>query len=65
MYLVDEDMIVGGYQGIWNINPENLKNADEIIFHVLDQGPASDEEKYLFLAGLESYSKNIPGPEIR
>ena len=65
IYLVEGDDIVGGYKAEWAVSPGELEGATEIVFHVLDQGFVSDEEKFLFLAGLESYSNKVPKPEIK
>ncbi len=65
IYVVDEESIIGGYIGEWSIKKGDFANADEIIFHVIEQGPATDDERFLFISGLSSYSKNVPSPEIR
>jgi len=65
IYLIDGDDITGGYKGEWTVTPEDLGGANKIVFHVLDQGLVSDEEKFLFLTGLESYSNKVPKPEIK
>ncbi|MBI2650356.1 hypothetical protein HYX04_03505 [Candidatus Woesearchaeota archaeon] len=65
IYLVDGENIVGGYSGDWKVGKDALRNAEEIVFHVVEQGEASDDERLLFAAGLSSYSKNIPSPELR
>ena len=65
IYVVEGDDIAGGYKAEWTVSPGELDNANEIVFHVLDQGFVSDDERFLFLTGLESYSSNIPKPEIK
>ncbi|MBI2658360.1 hypothetical protein HYX08_06745 [Candidatus Woesearchaeota archaeon] len=65
IYLVDDENIIGGYIGDWKVSRGSLRGADEIVFHVLEQGPASDDERFLFISGLSSYSKSIPAPELR
>ena len=65
MYLTDDDKILGGYRQRWTINPDELRGANEIVFHILEQGIVSDDERALFLAGLESYSQQIPKPELK
>lgn len=65
IYLVDEENIIGGYIGEWKAGKDDLRKADEIVFHAIEQGPASDDEKLLFISGLNSYSKKIPAPELR
>ena len=65
IYVVDEENIIGGYIGDWKVSKDALKDADEIVFHVVEQGPASDDERFLFISGLSSYSKNVPVPELK
>ncbi len=62
IFLSDDDKLLGGYQQKWTVNPQK---GEKIIFHVLDHGKASDDERALFIAGLESYSESIPRPEIK
>jgi len=63
--VVDEDNIIAGYIGEWKVGKESLKGADEAVFHVVEQGPASEDERFLFVSGLGSYSKNVPAPELK
>lgn len=65
IYLVDGDDIAGGYKAEWTVSPDELKGSNQVVFHVLDQGSVSEEEKLLFLTGLESYSDKIPKPELK
>ena len=65
IYLTDGEDIIGGYVGELKITKDDLKNANEIVFHVIEQGSATEDERSLFLSGLSSYSKNVPAPEIR
>lgn len=65
IYLVDEENILAGYIGDWKVSKSELKDANEIVFHVVEQGTASEDERLLFLSGLSSYSKNIPAPELK
>ncbi len=65
IYVSDDDNIVGGYSGEWKVSRNDLINADEIVFHVIEQGPATDDEIFLFLSGLKSYSKRVPMPELK
>ena len=65
IYVADEENIIGGYVGEWKVSKDNLKNANQVVFHVAEQGPASDDEKLLFISGLSSYSKRLPVPELR
>ena len=65
IYLVDGDNLIGGYSGTWKVSKDNLNNAQEAVFHVIYQGTATEDERALFISGLDSYSKNIPGPELK
>lgn len=65
IYLVDGQNLIGGYSADWKVTKEMLKGANEIIFHVVELASATDDERALFIAGLGSYSKNVPAPELR
>ena len=65
VYLLDEENIVGGYIGDLIVNKDDIRDADEIVFHVIEQGPASADERFLFISGLSSYSKSVPAPELK
>ncbi|MBI3027819.1 hypothetical protein HYY70_06945 [Candidatus Woesearchaeota archaeon] len=65
IYLVDDENIVGGYIGEWKAGKSALKESDEIVFHVIEQEHASDDERFLFISGLSSYSKRVPAPELK
>jgi hypothetical protein len=63
IYLSDDEEIIGGYQTTWQVSADQLSNANKIIFHVLEK-KGSQDDMYLFITGLNSYSNNIPEPEI-
>lgn len=65
IYVFNEQDIIAGYAGNWTVAKEELKNAQEAIFHVVEQGIATEDEKALFVSGLESYSENVPMPELK
>lgn len=65
IYVVDDEGIVGGYIGEWKLGKNDLTNANEVVFHIIEQGPATDDEKFLFVSGLSSYSKKVPAPELK
>lgn len=65
VYLVDDENIIGGYIGDWKLKKDDLRGANEVVFHVIEQGAASDDERFLFISGLSSYSKNVPAPELK
>ena len=67
IYLIkDEKDIIGGYKGKWNVAWSDLKEADEIVFHVIEQDPRPADEtlQSLFMNALEGYSQDIQ-PEIK
>ena len=58
--------MIGGYSGTWKPGKDELKTANEIVFHAIAQEPtATEDDKALLIAGLDSYSKNIPAPELK
>ena len=66
IYLVNNEEMIGGYSGTWNPSKDDIKGANEIVFHVIAQEPtAAEDDKVLLIAGLDSYSKNIPKPELK
>ncbi|MBI2654966.1 hypothetical protein HYX06_00895 [Candidatus Woesearchaeota archaeon] len=65
IYLVDQEEIVGGYIGEWKVSKGQLEGSQEIVFHVIYQGAASEEDKAMFIAGLGSSSKKVPAPELK
>jgi len=65
VYLTKDDKVIGGYIGVWNVDWQKLKSSNEIKFHVLESNFGTEEESYLFMSGLNSYSKSIPAPELK
>ncbi|MBI2652497.1 hypothetical protein HYX00_03435 [Candidatus Woesearchaeota archaeon] len=65
IYVIDGENIIGGYIGEWKANKNDLANANEVVFHVIEQGTATDDEKFLFVSELSTHSKNIPTPELK
>lgn len=65
VYLFKDDNAAGGYKGNWTVSWEELKNAEQIKFHVIEKNIKDPEEGYLLIAGLGSYSKDVPKPELR
>lgn len=65
IFVADNEDIAAGYIGDWKIGRNDLTGKDEIVFHVIAQGPATEDERALFISGLSSYSRNIPGPELK
>ena len=65
IYVTNGEKFIGGYVGDWTITKNQIDTASRIKFHTIISDAQTDEETYLFLSGLESYSEQIPGPEIR
>ncbi len=67
IYLMRDEEIIGGYKRTWSVAWNELKNADEIIFHVIEQDPLPQDEtqRFMFINSLEQYSQDIPYPEIK
>ncbi len=65
IYVTDDENIIAGYVGDWKATKSDLENSNEIVFHAVEQGIASEDERFLFVSGLSSYSKNVPAPELK
>ena len=65
IYLADGENIIGGYLTQWKVGKDALKGAEEIVFHAVWQESATEDERFLFISGIESYSKNVPAPELK
>jgi len=63
--LFNEENFVGGYMGVWNVPWAQLKNAQQITFHVITTDASNDEEVYPFQLAMEDNSQYAPKPEIR
>lgn len=63
IFLSDENDIIGGYQGTWTVTSDQLNGKSTIKFHVLEK-EGNQDERILLISGLESYSQNIPKPEL-
>lgn len=64
IYLVNKDTFLGGYEGTWHVTPDDVKTGESIKFHVITTDTTDEDELYLFITGLKSYSKEIPEPEF-
>lgn len=66
VYLIEGEDMVGGYVAPWDVSWWGLEGADMMKIHVLEQSPKpSDEnERYLFISGLNSYSQKAQEPEF-
>ncbi len=62
--LFDGDEIIGGYHANWTVPWEQLLVAEEIIFHTVTREGEGDAAMFDLVSGLESYSKDVPSPEL-
>ncbi|MEA2038172.1 MAG: hypothetical protein U9O94_11800 [Nanoarchaeota archaeon] len=65
IYVSDNESIKAGYKGEWEPSSDSISSGENITFHVIEAELESDEERYLFLAGLSSYSDKVYLPEIK
>jgi hypothetical protein len=65
IFIADNESIKAGYKSKWTVSKIDLKLGKNITFHVVEKDFTADEEKYLFFAGLEEYSKRVPLPKIK
>jgi len=63
IFLSDENDLIGGYKGTWKPTFNQISGAESIKFHVLEH-KGSQDSRFLFIAGLNSYSRQIPKPEL-
>ena len=63
--VIDEENVVGGYIGEWKVSREELSGADELVFHAISQGAATENERIEFISKLEESSKSVPKPELK
>ncbi len=59
----DGENIIGGYQSNWTVSWDQLKDAQEITFHLLTS--KSQDEVFEILLGGSQYSSLVPAPEIK
>ena len=65
IYVADGENLAGGYIGQWKVSKSALSSASEVVFHVVSHDASSEDEQALFAAGLDSYSKKVPQPEMK
>ncbi len=63
--LLDDQDIVGGYKGAWNIPWNKLNGAQEIILPVINIPDPTEEQMVELILGVEEKSKLLPVPEIK
>ena len=60
-----EDVVmIGGYEGDLELNSYELQTVKKMKFHVLEFVAQNEDENYLFMSGLKSYSGMIAEPEV-
>ncbi len=64
IYLTDQQGIKGGYTAEWNPKWRYLKDAEQIVFHVIYTMDAGEEERFAFITNIEANSILVPEPEI-
>ncbi|HLD40029.1 MAG TPA: hypothetical protein VJB13_02715 [Candidatus Nanoarchaeia archaeon] len=63
--VLGNEKFVGGYKGSWSVPWNELKDAKEIVFHVVSKESASQEEMFDLLVNEAQYSKYVSAPEIK
>lgn len=62
--LLEDDEVIGGYEGTWKPSLSGLRGADELRLHVIEAGPDMVDDQAGFLLDLREDSGKIPGPEL-
>lgn len=60
VYLMENSEIIGGYQGEWRPAWSELKDSNQIEFHVVSKPSGMSETE--FVLNLQNYSNQIPQP---
>ena len=63
--VLGQEKFIGGYKGNWDVSWDALRNAEEIVFHVVSRDGASEEQMFDLMLNLPEYSRYVPSPEIR
>jgi hypothetical protein len=64
MYLTDSLGIKGGYEGVWTPDWSELRDAEQIKFHVFYTMDADEDKRLEFLMNITNASAEVPEPEI-
>ncbi len=62
-YLVNEQELIGGFAGVWEVRWNEISNTQELVFHVLKANPRHEAAYYELLSGLERYSTQVGEPQ--
>ena len=65
VYLLKDENVVGGYVNEWAVTWSQLENSNEIVFHVMEHITKDETERFLFVGSLNTYSMNVPMPELK
>ncbi len=60
-----EETFVGGYKGEITVPWSQLKEGNELVFHILSEETSNEEKMFEFMGNLEHNSQFIPALEIR
>ncbi len=63
--VLDDERFIAGYQGNWSVPWNQLVNANQILFHTISKDTSSEEDMFIFMAGIKEHSALIPAPEIK
>ncbi|MDP3698220.1 MAG: hypothetical protein Q8R47_01395 [Nanoarchaeota archaeon] len=56
---------IGGYKGNWNVPWSALRDAEEVVLHVVSRDTNNEEQMFDLMLNVGEYSKYVPGPEIK
>lgn len=60
IFLMDEENVIGGYQGTWTPAWSELKNSNEIVFHVVEVGkPLTEAATISLFSSIQTYSAQM------
>ncbi|MBT4538835.1 hypothetical protein HOI26_05650 [Candidatus Woesearchaeota archaeon] len=62
--LNDDNNLIGGYKGEWEVDWESLVTANELTFHVVTDENANDNDLIELFTGLPTASSMVPVPEL-
>jgi len=65
VYLLKDENVIGGYVSEWTPSWSQLENSEQIIFHAMEHSTNDENERFLFIGSLSTYSGNVPAPELK
>ncbi len=63
--ILEDNNFIGGYKNNWTVSWDQLKGAENIVFHVLSRENTNQEDLFDLVLNLDNYSVTAPLPEIR